>query len=79
MPGMPVIPRPSSERRHIPGTAVTARIPDVPSPRDAIVVPRISGRKELRMTSGISAAIAGRTAGKCRTFAPKYVISAASR
>jgi hypothetical protein len=31
------------------------------------------------MTSGISSAIAGSTAGKCRTFAPKYVISAASR
>src|SRR5450830_974747 len=79
MPGMPVIPRPSRERRHIPGTAVTARMPFVPSPLDAIVVPRISGRKELRMTSGIPSAIAGRTAGKCRTFAPKYVISAASR
>ena len=45
---------------------------------EAIVVPRISGRKELRMTSGISSAIAGRTAGKCRTFAPKYASSAAS-
>ena len=58
---------------------MTARTPRAPSPFAAIVVPGRSGRNELRITSGIPSAIAGRTAGKWRTFAPKYVISAASR
>ena len=63
----------------MPGIAVTARTPFAPSPFAAIVVPGRSGWKEFRITIGISSAIAGRTAGKWRTFAPKYVISAASR
>ena len=73
------MPFPSSESRHIPEIAVTARTPRAPSPLAAIVVPGRSGRNELRITSGIPSAIAGSTAGKWRTFAPKYVISAASR
>ena len=71
IPGIPDIPLPFSERRQRPETAVTARIPGRGSPFSEIVVPGPSGAKELRMTSGIFAAMAGRTAGKWRTFAPK--------
>ena len=57
-------------------SAVTLRASGLPSA--VIIVPATSGRRELRMRTGMFLATAGRIVLGCSTFAPKYASSDAS-
>jgi hypothetical protein len=52
--------------------------PALPRPSAVIFVPVTSGRRELRIRTGMFIATAGRIVLGCNTFAPKYASSEAS-
>ena len=58
--------------------AMAVSCPEAGAPFDVIIVPAFSGRRELRMRTGMFFDTAGRIVLGWSTFAPKYASSEAS-